>query len=130
MPGGHSHRAGSLRQSNKRNKRNKSSKRSVNRKQGGKIAGGGRTGPKSQQASQAKANRRHVAKQRRDAKKDKLLEARRNLGRVGSTSGASGDIVAGAPVPRVVGIISLSENEMELEETVQNFITSGADSTH
>ena len=130
MPGGHSHRAGSLRQSNKRNKRNKSSKRSVNRKQGGKIAGGGRTGPKSQQASQAKANRKHVAKQRRDAKKDKLLEARRNLGRVGSTSGTSGDIVAGAPVPRAVGIISLSENEMELEETVQNFITSGADSTH
>ena len=139
MPGGHSHRAGSLRQSNKRNKRTKSSKRSVNRKQGGKIAGGsggGRSGPKSQHASQAKANRRHVSKQRRDAKKDKLLEARRNLGRVGSTaggtSGRDGGMLAagGAPVPRVVGIISLSENEMELEETVQSFIASGADGTH
>jgi len=127
MPGGHSHRAGSLRQSNKRNKRSKASKRSATRRAGGKIASAG-GGPKNK-STQAKANRRHVAKQRRDAKKDKLLEARRNLGRVATSANAGSGGPVGAPVPRVVGIISVSENEAELEQTVQNFITSGADVT-
>lgn len=131
MAGGHHHRSGGLKQQNKKNKRSKSSKRSVNRKQGGKVAGAGRAGVKSQGASNAKADRIHAARQRRDAKRKEAVDARRNLGRLGSTGGDATALAGlGSPVPRIVGIISISEDEENLEENVRKFITSGADVKH
>lgn len=130
--GGHSHRAGKLKQTNKKNKRSTASKRSLNRKQGGKVAG--TSTRKSLKASttnegSAKANRLNAAKQKRDASKKTLLQARRGLlsSAVASSVGISASKALSTPPPRVVGIISLSEQEGELEECVRQFIVGGAD---
>jgi len=130
--GGHSHRAGKLKQTNKKNKRSTASKRSLNRKQGGKVAG--TSTRKSLKASttnegSAKANRLNAAKQKRDASKKTLLQARRGLlsSAVASSVGISASKALSTPPPRVVGIISLSEQEGDLEECVRQFIVGGAD---
>ena len=134
--GGHSHRAGKLKQTNKKNKRSTASKRSKNRLQGGKVAGNissGSSGRKSLKASttnegSAKANRLNAARQKRDASKKSLLQARRGLlASVASSVGISASKALSTPPPRVVGIISLSEQESELEECVRQFIVGGAD---
>ncbi|KAL7500637.1 hypothetical protein ACHAWT_009869 [Skeletonema menzelii] len=131
--GGHSHRAGKLKQTNKKNKRSTASKRSKNRLQGGKVAGTSSGGRKSLKASttnegSAKANRLNAAKQKRDASKKSLLQARRGLlASVASSVGISASKALSTPPPRVVGIISLSEQESELEECVRQFIVGGAD---
>ena len=132
MAGGHSHRAGKLKQTNKKNKRANASKRSLNRRQGGKVAGSSST-RKSLKAStsnegSAKANRLNAAKQKRDASRKSLLQARRGLlASVASSVGISASKALSTPPPRVVGIISLSESETELEECVRQFIVGGAD---
>ncbi|KAK1747129.1 40S ribosome biogenesis protein, Bms1/Tsr1 family [Skeletonema marinoi] len=117
--GGHSHRAGKLKQTNKKNKRATASKRSKNRLQGGKVnasSGGARKSLKASTTNEgsAKANRLNAAKQKRDASKKTLLQARRGL-------------LASVASSVVVGIISLSEQEGELEECVRQFIVGGAD---
>ncbi|KAL9189277.1 hypothetical protein ACHAXT_011767 [Thalassiosira profunda] len=128
----HSHRAGRLRQTNKKNKRSAASKRSVHRRQGGKISGlpsaGGRKGPKSTDGigGKAKATRANAAKQRREASRKTALNARRGLGAAVGGSNALQRALA-APPPRVVGIISLSELEGPLEERVRASLLGGAD---
>ena len=136
----HSHRAGKLKQSNKKNKRSTASKRSRNRLQGGKVAGNGgaiggvrkslksTTTTTAAHESSAKANRLNAAKQKREASKKSLLQARRGLlASVASSVGISASRALSTPPPRVVGIISLSEQESELEECVRQFIVGGAD---
>ena len=135
----HSHRAGKLKQSNKKNKRSTASKRSRNRLQGGKVAGNGgaiggvrkslkSTTTTAAHESSAKANRLNAAKQKREASKKSLLQARRGLlASVASSVGISASRALSTPPPRVVGIISLSEQESELEECVRQFIVGGAD---
>jgi pre-rRNA-processing protein TSR1 len=129
--GGHSHRAGKLKQTNKKNKRSTASKRSLNRRQGGKVAGSTRKSLKASTANEgsAKANRLNAAKQKRDASKKTLLQARRGLipSAVASSVGISASKALSTPPPRVVGIISLSEQEGELEQCVRQFIAGGAD---
>eukprot|EP00577_Skeletonema_sp_RCC1716_P003200 CAMPEP_0113373980 /NCGR_PEP_ID=MMETSP0013_2-20120614/1341_1 /TAXON_ID=2843 ORGANISM="Skeletonema costatum, Strain 1716" /NCGR_SAMPLE_ID=MMETSP0013_2 /ASSEMBLY_ACC=CAM_ASM_000158 /LENGTH=1014 /DNA_ID=CAMNT_0000255943 /DNA_START=39 /DNA_END=3083 /DNA_ORIENTATION=- /assembly_acc=CAM_ASM_000158 len=131
--GGHSHRAGKLKQTNKKNKRATASKRSKNRLQGGKVnasSGGARKSLKASTTNEgsAKANRLNAAKQKRDASKKTLLQARRGLlASVASSVGISASKALSTPPPRVVGIISLSEQEGELEECVRQFIVGGAD---
>lgn len=119
----HSHRASSLKQSNKSHKSGKASKRSINRQQGGKIQN--RVGVKKRgltgAASKAKADRLHMAKQRREASKDKLWQQRRVQGRLNVRNADS------AIVPRVVGIVSLSDRECELEKIVKDFLVDSAD---
>jgi len=121
----HSHRASSLKQTNKKNKTGKASKRSVNRLQGGKVQS--RTGIKkkggvdSSGSSKAKANRMHMAKQRREASKDKLWQQRRVQGRL-NVRNSDATIVT-----RVVGIISLSDEEIDLEKIVKDFLVDAAD---
>mmetsp|Transcript_31592 Transcript_31592/g.46303 ORF Transcript_31592/g.46303 Transcript_31592/m.46303 type:complete len:923 (-) Transcript_31592:762-3530(-) len=131
MPGGHHHRAGGLRQSNKRNKRSNASKRSKTRSAGGKLAGGGggggtkRAGIKNNHAASIRGGRMerlNAAKQRREMKKEAKLAERR----AGGAAGAGG---SGSDAPRVVGIISLSEGEADVEERVRDFVLSGADKT-
>lgn len=119
----HSHKSTSLKQSNKSHKSSKASKRSINRLQGGKIQNrnsikkkGGANG-----SSKAKANRAHMAKQRRDASKEKLIQQRRIQGRLNLRNADS------TVVPRIVGIISLSDQEVELEKYVRDFLVNGAD---
>ena len=120
----HHHRSSGLKQSNKGHKSNKSSKRSLNRAAGGKIQG--RTGIKSKGfgnnalASKSKADRANMAKQRRMASKEQLLKQKRVQGRLNNPSEDS------AVVPRVVGIISLSESDHQLEDTVRTFLVDGA----
>lgn len=133
----HSHRAGKLKQTNKKNKRSTASKRSLSRRQGGKVAGvsiggaGVRKSLKSITATNegsAKANRLNAAKQKRNASKKSLLQARRGLiASVASSVGISASRALSTPPPRVVGIISLSEQESELEDCVRQFLVAGAD---
>lgn len=130
--GGHSHRAGKLKQTNKKNKRATASKRSKSRLQGGKVnsGGGARKSLKASTTNEgsAKANRLNVARQKREASKKTLLQARRGLlASVASSVGISASKALSAPPPRVVGIISLSEQETELEECVRQFVVGGAD---
>lgn len=119
----HSHRASSLKQSNKSHKTSKASKRSINRLQGGKTQNrvsikkkGGNGG-----TIKSKADRMHIAKQRRDASRDKLWQQKRVQGRLSVRNSDT------AIVPRIVGIISLSEAEAELETCVKDFLVDGAD---
>ena len=119
----HSHRSSSLKQSNKGHKQGKASKRSINRAQGGKVQN--RTSIKKKGGESAsckvKANRDHMAKQRREASKDKLLQKRRAQGRLNVRNADS------SIVPRVIGIVSLSDDEFELEKYVKDFLIDGAD---
>ena len=119
----HSHKASSLKQSNKSHKRGKASKRSINRLQGGKIQSRSSIKKKggSDGFSKAKADRAHMAKQRREASKAKLWQQRRVQGRLNVRNSDS------TIVPRVVGIISLSSQEFDLEKHVRDFLVDGAD---
>lgn len=110
MPG-HHHRAGGLRQSNKRNKRSKASKRSVARAAGGKVMG--KAGAAQAMAQQSKADRKNHLQQKRNTKRQELLRKKRGLDGL-------------PPPPRVVGIISLGENPA-IEDRICDLILSGAD---
>ncbi|GKY94253.1 hypothetical protein MPSEU_000391100 [Mayamaea pseudoterrestris] len=108
----HHHRAGSLKQTNKKNKRYKSSKRSATRDAGGKVAG---TKPSvaHSNAAQNKADRRNFQQQKRDAKRQEILKKKRGLD--------------GATLPpRVVGIVSLS-NTLGLEDRLKQEFLKQAD---
>jgi pre-rRNA-processing protein TSR1 len=112
MPGGHSHRSGSLKQSNKKNKRSKASKRSINRLNGGRVEGRG-AGFKQRLVAHNKNDRRHILAQKREAKRLALIQKRRG--------------VDGGPAPpRVVGVISLGESDL-IEEKVRSLIIDQAD---
>ena len=126
----HSHRAGRLKQTNKRNKRSSASKRSLNRKQGGKVQSAApRSGPKSRPASggSARLARANAAKQRRSDSRRAAVDARRGL--AGSAAGQKTSLgkALSSPPPRVVGIISLSEDERGLEESVRASLLRGAE---
>ena len=146
----HSHRAGRLKQSNKKNKRSTASKRSAGRKAGaGKVQGSSSSnpgaaaatgkGPKAAiSAADGRANRMNAAKQRRDASRKNKWDANRRLGG-GAVYSSSSPSLAGsaaaadapplgpiAPPPRMVGIISLSEREGSLEELVRAALSDGA----
>ncbi|EJK44087.1 hypothetical protein THAOC_37406, partial [Thalassiosira oceanica] len=78
----HSHRAGRLKQTNKRNKRSSASKRSLSsRKQGGKVQSSGRSGPKSRPSGggSARLARANAARQRRADSRRAAVDARRGL---------------------------------------------------
>lgn len=112
----HHHRAGSLKQSNKRNKRSKASKRSVSRATGGRV--NVKTSSASNTSSKTKADRRHHLKQRRDASRLAVLQKKRG-------------IVAGQVTPpRVIGIVSLSESFPQVEEKLLSLLVNKADQTH
>jgi pre-rRNA-processing protein TSR1 len=121
----HHHRSSGLKQSNKSHKSNRASKRSINRAAGGKVQG--RTSIKKKgggvvsNGSKARADRANMAKQRRLASKEKLLHQKRVQGRLNIKNEDS------AIVPRVVGIISLSEAESQLESHVRTFLVEGSD---
>jgi pre-rRNA-processing protein TSR1 len=119
----HSHRSSGLKQSNKGHKSNRASKRSINRLAGGKVQG--RTGIKSKKhggpISKAKADRANMAQQRRVASREKILKQKRVQGRLNLNS------VDSSVVPRVVGIISLSQSEKQLEDYVRNFLIDGSE---
>ena len=127
----HSHRAGRLKQTNKRNKRSMASKRSLNRKQGGKVQSSapGRSGPKSRPAGggSARLARANAARQRRSDSRRAAVDARRGL--AGSLAGQKTSLgrALSSPPPRVVGIISLSEDERGLEESVRRSLLRGAE---
>ena len=133
---GHSHRASSLRQSNKGHKSSKTSKRSIKGSSGGKInrnknisSGKGKGGG---HPSKNKANRINIAKQRREASKQKLLDAQRHCGGQQSfNDGTFGNNSnnSSAPLPKLVGIISLSDSEKDFEGTVVKYLADGADKT-
>lgn len=108
----HHHRAGSLRQSNKRNKRSKSSKRSITRNAGGKLVGTKVSG--AILAAQGKADRKNTAQQRRDAKRQELIR-RKRFG-----------IGAGDVPPRIIGIISLGSDQ-DIENRLRSLILESAD---
>jgi len=116
---GHHHRSSGLKQSNKSHKSAKSSKRSYTRAAGGKIQGTtkyDRVGIRQNGgAVNVKANRMHMAQQRRLASKEKLLRVRRLQGRAGGGGGV-------VQVPRVVGLISLSEMEGDMECAVRDYV--------
>ena len=88
----HSHRAGRLKQSNKKNKRSTASKRSAGRKAGaGKVQGSSSLNPGATaatgkgrkaaiSAATGRANRMNAAKQRRDASHKNKWDANRRLG--------------------------------------------------
>ncbi len=103
---------------------------------------------KVNEGGSAKANRVNAAKIKRDAAKKTLLSARRGMLLSGVVNGTAATAVVGnngevmsslggmsmatlkamtQPAPRVVGIISLSENEEGLEEMVRGILMSGAD---
>jgi pre-rRNA-processing protein TSR1 len=136
----HRHRSGSLKQSNKSHKTNKSSKRSLNKSAGGKLQGKASTKTKSNNAlniSKAKANRANMAKQKREASKDKLLQLRRAQGRCNINGNANGNQsvnisqnIHTVNVPRIIGFISLSNNEAILESAVSSFLLEAADQTN
>mmetsp|Transcript_32005 Transcript_32005/g.67738 ORF Transcript_32005/g.67738 Transcript_32005/m.67738 type:complete len:1028 (-) Transcript_32005:236-3319(-) len=133
----HSHRAGKLKQQNKKNKRSSASKRSRNRQQGGKVqslpSGKNRRNLKANDAagssSKAKANRVNAAKQRREASRKNAWNARRGISVTGratdSATAALSRALSTAP-PRIVGIVSLSEVEGPLEERVRTSLIGGA----
>ena len=121
----HHHRSSGLKQSNKSHKSNRASKRSINRASGGKVQG--RSSIKKKQhgpntiISKVKADRANMAKQRRLASKEKLLHQKRVQGRLNLRNENS------SIVPRVVGIISLSESGAQLEDQVRTFLVDGSD---
>jgi hypothetical protein len=120
----HSHRSGKLKQQNKKNKRSTASKRSLNRRAGGKIqkrpgASGAAVG-----GGKAKADRINEARQRRELKKKELLASRRGVS-VGG--GEFAKVADGSSRPRIVGIISLSEEEEGIEERVREILIQSAD---
>ena len=132
MPG-HHHRAGALKQSNKKNKRSKSSKRSLARSAGGKVANGksGSTSLLERQIQQSKTDRRHRQEQIRRNKRDEILRKRRGITAASTTTHASGAITGGPPA-RVVGIIALGVNvssdaSLHLEERLRHFLAQGSD---
>lgn len=109
----HHHRAGSLRQSNKRNKRSKSSKRSISRNAGGKVVNIKQRG--AVLAAQCKADRRNTAQQKRDAKRQELMNKKRS-GYVGGGDGPS----------RIIGIVSLGSDHI-IEDKLRSLIMESAD---
>lgn len=123
----HHHRATGLKQKNKSHKSNRASKRAIKGASGGKVQG--RSGIKNNGlgvngiSSKAKANRLNMTKQRRLASKEKLLTQKRVQGRLNLRKEES------SIVPRVVGIISLSESEAQLENTVRSFLVDGSDNS-
>ena len=120
----HSHRSGKLKQQNKKNKRSNASKRSLNRRAGGKIQSV--KGANTTTGSKAKADRVNEARQRRDLKKKELLENRRGL-HISGVSKELGKIADRTARPRVVGIISLSEDEEGIEERVRDILIDSSD---
>ena len=108
----HHHRTGGLSQSNKKNKRSRASKRSVSRAAGGRV--NVKAAASINLSAETKANRRHQAQQRRDTSRQSVLQKRRGM-------------LGGSPPPRVVGIISLAENTVELEDRVRTFALRTAD---
>ena len=121
-PAAHSHRSGKLKQQNKKNKRSAASKRSLNRRAGGKIQV--KKGVSSSASNKAKADRINEARQRRDLKKKELLATRRGIVSGGSELGKIADR---SSRPRVVGIISLSEEEDGIEERVREVLIENGD---
>lgn len=121
----HSHRSGKLKQQNKKNKRSNASKRSINRRAGGKIQS--KKGINSATSSKAKADRVNEAKQRRELKKRDLLASRRGVNVGGGTSSELGRIADRTARPRIVGIISLSEEEEGIEERVREVLIENSD---
>lgn len=119
----HHHRASSLKQKNKGHKTGKASKRSIKGQQGGKIQSSNRVNVKKNVGalSKAKADRVHIAKQRRAASREKLIQQKRAQGRL------NGKHTESTVVPRIVGIVSLSDTELELEQCVKDFLVKGAD---
>ena len=111
MPG-HQHRAGSLRQTNKKNKRSKASKRSLSRAAGGKVVGG-KANAAQNTVARNKAERKNLAAQKRDLKRQELLRKKRGFGRDQTP-------------PRVVGIVSLGA-DTTIEERLRSFIVKNAD---
>jgi len=148
----HSHRSGKLKQTNKRNKRSNASKRSITRNSGGKVnaslslGGGGGKGRGSVKGkdhiSKAKANRLNIAKQRRSISKKNIWSNRRfGTSHAGGATISSGSTtspkligleasltraISNVP-PRIIGIISLSENEVQLENLVRCTLLNDAD---
>jgi len=124
---GHHHRAGSLRQSNKRHKSSSSSKRSLDRQAGsGRVKAkttiaGTKKGIASSLAG-SKANRVHASQQRREKSKQQLLMDRRRV-----------SAHHGVPKIVVVGIVALSGESTEeataFEEHVRDSIVSEASSS-
>lgn len=121
----HSHRSGKLKQQNKKNKRSNASKRSLNRRAGGKIQT--KKGVNSATSSKAKADRVNEAKQRRELKKRELLASRRGLNVGSGVASGLGRIADVTARPRVVGIISLSEEEDGIEEKVREILIENSD---
>ena len=121
----HHHRSSGLKQSNKSHKSNRASKRSINRAAGGKVQRRNNIKKKGNGintiVSKAKADRLNMAKQRRLASREKLLQQKRVQGRLNIRNEDS------SIVPRVVGIISLSESEAQLENKVRSFLVDGSD---
>ncbi len=132
----HHHRSStSLKQKNKSHKSNRSSKRSIKSTSGGKVQKGSKKTQNNGSSismsmfSKAKANRLNMTKQRRIASKEKLLKQKRIQGRLNfkqeSSTASSSSSSSTSIVPRVVGIISLSESQ-ELENTVRSFLVDGS----
>lgn len=122
----HHHRSSGLKQKNKGHKTNRASKRAVKGAAGGKVQG--RAGIKKKgngtlnsTLSKGRANRANMAKQRRVASKEQLLNQKRLQGRLNIKNEDT------AVVPRVAGIISLSESETQLENYVRTFLVDGSD---
>lgn len=113
MPG-HSHRASSLRQQNKKNKRSKSSKRSLSRAAGGKV--NGRAHNQKAAFAQSKADRKNKLQQKREGKRAELLKMKRMQG------------ILGPPPPRIIGIISLGTMDA-IEEKIKSAILERSDRT-
>jgi pre-rRNA-processing protein TSR1 len=110
MPG-HHHRAGGLRQTNKKNKRSKSSKRSITKAAGGKVMTNKNSA--AHLATHGKASRNNTKQQKLELKRQELLRKKRGLDGL-------------PPPPRVIGIISLGSN-VEIEDRLRSFILEGAD---
>eukprot|EP00816_Leptocylindrus_hargravesii_P007720 CAMPEP_0196819022 /NCGR_PEP_ID=MMETSP1362-20130617/68641_1 /TAXON_ID=163516 /ORGANISM="Leptocylindrus danicus, Strain CCMP1856" /LENGTH=969 /DNA_ID=CAMNT_0042197355 /DNA_START=118 /DNA_END=3025 /DNA_ORIENTATION=- len=111
MAGGHHHRAGSQRQSNKRHKSGNASKRSVSRNAGGKIA---RMNPKkmgcnssvqTSGSSKLKAATKHKMKlQQKRARQEKISAARRKL-----PGAILRELTNYNDAPKIIGVVHLSE---------------------
>jgi len=111
MAGGHHHRSGSQRQSNKRHKSGNASKRSVSRNAGGKIA---RMNPKKMGcnssvqtggSSKLKAATKHKIKlQQKRARQEKISAARRKL-----PGAILRELTNYNDAPKIIGVVHLSE---------------------
>jgi len=124
MPG-HHHRAGALKQTNKKNKRSKASKRSLSRNAGGKINASSHKG--ADLAALSKASRRNQAAQKRREKKQELMRQRRGIS-LNTEGELSGNTLRPPSVPpRMVGILSLSPTNRE--DDVRTCLRSMADSS-